>query len=57
MTELLSVGSDAKTRKGEKVKVLTAIQYLAPATEAGVGNLCPYASEGCITACLFTAGM
>ena len=55
-TTLLSIGNDAKTRKGTKLNVLTAVQYLAPYTEAGVGNLCPYASAGCATACLFTAG-
>tara|TARA_R110000851_G_scaffold90090_1_gene196545 strand:+ start:3335 stop:4192 length:858 start_codon:yes stop_codon:yes gene_type:complete len=29
---------------------------LAPANQAGVGNVCPDASEGCKAACLFTAG-
>jgi len=53
---LLSVGADAKTVKGEKFGYLTGILYLAPANEAGMGNLCPNASEGCKAACLFTAG-
>ena len=54
--KVLAVGSDAKTVKGLKLKVCTAILYLAPATEAGRGNLCPNASQGCRAACLFTAG-
>lgn len=54
--KLLSVGSDAKTAKGEKKNYLTGILYLAPYTEAGLGNMCPHASKGCAEACLFTAG-
>jgi hypothetical protein len=54
--KVLSVGTDAKTIKGAKYKVATAILYLAPASEAGRGNLCPHASAGCRAACLFTAG-
>ena len=54
--KVLAVGNDAKTVKGLKLKVCTAILYLAPANEAGRGNLCPHASQGCRAACLFTAG-
>jgi hypothetical protein len=54
--KVLSVGTDAKTVKGSKYKIATAILYLAPADEAGRGNLCPHASAGCRAACLFTAG-
>ena len=53
---LLTVGSDAKTVKGEKLGFLTGIQYLAPSTVSGIVNLCPKASEGCKIACLNTAG-
>ena len=53
--KLLSIGSDAKTVKGEKFGVMTGIQYLAPANVSGF-NTCPNASEGCKAACLFTAG-
>lgn len=53
---LLSVGTDAKTVKGEKFGYLTGILYLAPANEAGFGNLCPNASAGCLLSCLYTAG-
>jgi len=53
---LLSISADAKTIKGEKQGYLTGILYLAPHTSAGVGNLCPNASPGCIAACLNTAG-
>lgn len=55
--------SDAKTSKGEKFGYLTAILYLSPATESGLFhksgapvNLCPFATQGCMTSCLYTAG-
>jgi hypothetical protein len=54
--KVLSVNADAKTKKGTSYNYLTAILYLAPSDEAGRGNLCPHASEGCRAACLFTAG-
>lgn len=54
---LLSVGADAKTRKGESAGYLTGILYLAPARQSGVMDVCPNASEGCRAACLFSAGM
>lgn len=55
---LLSVESDAKTVKGSKDGVLTAILYLAPATEAdGVHQMCPGATNECIKACLHGSGM
>lgn len=53
---LLSVGSDAKTVKGEKLGYYTGIQYLAPSDASGAINTCPNASKGCREACLFTAG-
>lgn len=53
---LLSVEADAKTVKGTAGGYLTGILYLAPGQLAGVGNLCVYASAGCLAACLFTAG-
>lgn len=56
--EFLSV-ENAKTTKGEALGYLTGIMYLAPANEAkvyGVPNACPFASAGCKSACLFTAG-
>jgi hypothetical protein len=55
-TQLLSVSSDAKTVKGEQRGFLTGILYMAPAESAGVGNLCPFASLGCKSGCLDTAG-
>jgi len=48
----------AKTKKSLKVRldgydgVATAIQYLAPATEAGGGTVCPFATPSCIKLCL-----
>lgn len=53
--KLLSVGKDAKTIKGEKVGILTGILYFAPHNLSGY-QVCPKASEGCKSACLFTAG-
>jgi hypothetical protein len=53
---LLSVGSDAKTVKGETFNWSTAILYLAPASVARLGNVCPFASDGCKLACLYSAG-
>lgn len=53
--KLLSVSTDAKTVKGEKKGVLTGVLYLAPATLSGY-QVCPSATDGCIAACLYTAG-
>ena len=52
----LSVQQDAKTSKGVKKGFLTGILYLAPASESGKTNTCPYASAGCKATCLFSAG-
>ena len=43
---------NAKAAKAEAYGWLNAIHYMAPAGLAGVGNLCPHASEGCKAACL-----
>jgi hypothetical protein len=52
--KLLSAGStNAKTAKNE---INTFILYLAPADTIGTHNLCPFASEGCKKACLYSAG-
>jgi hypothetical protein len=54
--QLLSIDTDAKTVKGSKLGVKTAILYLAPGSISGV-NLCPNAVKaGCLDACLFSAG-
>lgn len=60
---LLAIGSDVKTVKGQKKGYLTGILYLAPAqsgdvkTKTGaVVNVCPNASPECIALCLNTAG-
>lgn len=52
---VLGIAADAKTVKGQGKGYLTGIMYLAPSKLAGV-NLCPAASQGCIAACLFSAG-
>src|SRR4051812_46480896 len=52
---LLTV-ENAKTVKGEKLRYLTGILYLAPANEAGRGNTCPGSTAGCRKACLYGAG-
>jgi hypothetical protein len=56
--KLLAVGTNSKTIKGDKSSdYLTAIMYLAPHKTNTKGvNLCPKASAGCASACLYTAG-
>ena len=46
---------NAKTVKGEALGFLTGILYFAPHKRSGK-NVCPYATPGCIDACLYTAG-
>lgn len=60
---VFNVGGDAKTVKGQKAGVLTAIAYLAPADTVGRfyphlkgKSLCPNSTTGCRAACLNTAG-
>lgn len=53
--EHLLTYDNAKTSKGEALGVLTGILYLAPSDLSGV-DLCPKASDGCRSACLFSAG-
>ncbi len=47
---------NAKTSKGEDLGYLTGILYLAPADLVDGLNLCPFASKGCKTSCLYSAG-
>ena len=42
----------AKAIKADKFGYLNAIHYLAPATMAGVGNVCSHYSDACYAACL-----
>jgi hypothetical protein len=42
----------AKAIKARSYGYLNAINYMAPANTAGVGNLCPHASAGCLALCL-----
>jgi hypothetical protein len=52
--QLLSPGStNSKTAKNS---IETFILYLAPADTIKSHNLCPFASDGCKKACLYTAG-
>ena len=54
--KLLGIDTNAKTIKGEKYGIKTAILYLMPAKQSGM-QLCPMAKiAGCEKACLFTAG-
>lgn len=41
-----------KAIKAQALGWLNAINYMAPASTAGVGNLCPHASPGCLALCL-----
>lgn len=52
---ILSIDTNAKTKKGQAKGYLTGILYLAPADLSG-RNFCPHASVGCKAACLFSAG-
>jgi len=53
---IFSVGTNAKTVKGEKYGYLTGVLYLAPAKLSGF-QVCPMArAAGCEEACLNTAG-
>ena len=62
--KILSISSDAKTVKGEKNGILTAICYMLPADASGITlsktgtllNMCPYASPACSEVCLVSAG-
>ena len=53
--DLLAIGGDPKTRKGQNMGWLTAILYLVPAGQLGTKNLCPWAGA-CKQACLFNQG-
>jgi hypothetical protein len=54
--KLLGIDTNAKTIKGEKYNIKTAILYLMPSDKSGV-QLCPMAKlASCEKACLFTAG-
>ena len=56
-TNLLSIGTNAKTIKGDGSEYLTAILFLAPADIVEGVNLCPLAVlAGCKSACLYSAG-
>ena len=56
MRDIFSVGTNAKTVKGEKYGFLTGVLYLAPETLSG-HQVCPMARlAGCAAACLNTAG-
>lgn len=47
-----------KTVKGEKLGYLTYILYMSPFTDNSKGiNLCPHASVGCSSACIFNTGL
>ena len=53
--KLLNIDNNYKTVKGQQYGYKTAILYLAPSINSGY-NVCPQASEGCKSACLYTSG-
>lgn len=55
---LIRSGGNAKTIKGDKAgEYETAIMYLAPAAQSGMGNVCPMAiMAGCEMGCLSKSG-
>lgn len=52
---LLNIDSNAKTVKGQTRGYMTAVLYLAPGNASGF-QVCPMATQGCLAACLNTAG-
>ena len=53
---ILSRGTNPKTLKSDKLgQYLTGILYMSPGKLSGK-NFCPYATPGCLSACLNTAG-
>jgi len=56
MKQLLSIGTNAKTSKGDRYGFLTGVLYLAPSDISGE-QVCPMAKlAGCESACLYSAG-
>ena len=54
--QLLSIGTNAKTVKGDKYGFMTGVLYLAPSKLSGY-QVCPMAAMAqCEEACLYTAG-
>lgn len=53
---ILGIDTNAKTVKGNKYGILTAIFYGAPAKESGF-QTCAMASPDCTNVCLFASGM
>jgi hypothetical protein len=53
----LLTDDNAKTIKGEELRIKTWILYLVPADGAGRGNICAGSTEGCRKACLYGAGL
>ena len=55
--KLMTIDGDAKTIKGDKLKVKTGIIYLTPSNTLNFYNTCPMAKlAGCEKACLYSAG-
>ena len=50
-TKFFSTDS-AKAIKADQYGYLNAINYMAPHTTGGIGNLCPHSSQGCRDLCL-----
>ena len=56
-SKLMTIDGDAKTIKGDKLKVKTGIIYLTPSNTLNFYNTCPMAKlAGCEKACLYSAG-
>ncbi len=53
---LSSATANMKTMKGTKKGYMTYPLHLSPSNVSGVLNTCPKATQGCIAACLNTAG-
>jgi hypothetical protein len=55
-TVLSQAVKNNKTKKSETVDWTGSILYLTPHKAGGHGNVCPFASNGCVKTCLFSAG-
>jgi hypothetical protein len=58
INRLLAAGdTNTKMRKSSGLGFLTAGLSLSPSTESGIGNTCPFASNGCADSCLNEQGL
>ena len=52
----IGIGTDAKTVKGEKLNIVTGIQYLASKNSSGITDVCKFSTKGCEAVCIVKTG-